>query len=310
MPPSGTVVLSLDAELNWGFHDHDRIPTERVKHSRESWLYILDLFEENEIPATWAIVGHLFLDRCDGVHSDHPIGEEWFSRDPGGEYQSESGWFGQDLINAIRDSDVNHDIGSHSFSHVEFGKDQTTEEIARAELQHSINAAEGHGIDLKSFVFPRNNIGHRKLLRDYDFLCYRGNQPERWYDKTPIRQVGKLTTFTLGVSSPPIVKPEMDEFGLVNIPASMYLFTFEGTPRNAVETVSTDPIVRQVEQGLRQLTKNETKGIFHLWFHPNNITSKRDRQRLSRIVSMIAENREQHDIDVKTMSQIAKQVTK
>lgn len=309
MSSSKSVVLSLDAELNWGFHDHDHMPTERVQQARESWLYLLDLFEDNEIPATWAVVGHLFLDNCDGIHSDHPVSEEWFSRDPGGEYEPGSGWFGQDLIDVIRDSNVNHDIGSHSFSHIEFGKEQTTKEVAKAELQHSLDAAEKYGTDLKSFVFPRNNIGHRELLRDYGFLCYRGNSPERWYDGKPIRQIGKLVTFAFGVTSPPIVEPETDEFGLVNIPASMYLFTFEGAPRDVIESVSGDPVVRQVELGLRQL-RDEKEGILHLWLHPNNITTDQDQQRLSRIISMIVENREQHNVEVKTMSQVAKEAIK
>lgn len=307
MSSSTAVVLSLDAELSWGFHDQETVPTERVRHARESWEYIIDLFDKYRIPATWAVVGHLFLDSCDGVHSDHPAGEEWFSRDPGGERATDSEWFGQDLIDAIRESEVDHDIGSHSFSHIEFGKQDVSKEVAEAELRYSVDAAKKDGVDLNSFVFPRNNIGYRGLLAEHDFSSYRGLSPDRWYDGTPIRPFGKLATFAIGATSPPVVNPEIDEHGLVNVPASMYLFTFEGSARDVVGTVTSDPVIKQVELGLDQL-KDKKEGILHLWLHPNNITTEVDRHRLNQIVSRIAEYRDQYNISVKNMHQVANEV--
>jgi len=297
------VVLSLDAELVWGFHDHEQMPRERISHARESWRYILGLFKEFDVPATWAVVGHLFLDCCDGVHADHPGGEEWFLRDPGGERTEGSEWFGRDLVDAISDSTVGHEIGSHSFSHVEFGKRGVSKEVAEAELLQSVDAAEEYGIDLTSFVFPRNNIGYRELLAEYGFSCYRGRAPDRWYDETAFRLIGKPVTFAFGKSGPPIVRPETDEHGLVNLPASMYLFSINGPARDAMERLTTDPIVRQVKLGLQRLT-DEPEGTLHLWLHPNNVTTERDRVRLRRIVSMIAECRERYGIEVEPMSDV------
>mgnify|MGYP000011760195 CR=1 FL=1 len=299
-----TVVISLDAELGWGFHDHAELPEERIERARESWRYLVELFADHRIPVTWAIVGHLFLGACDGTHADHPAGAEWFDRDPGGERAPESRWFGGDLVRAVRDSAVDHDIGSHTFSHVEFGKRETGAAVAEAELERSLAAADGYGIDLDSFVFPRNNIGHRPLLRDYGFSNYRGHAPERWYDGTRIRRAGKLATFATGATGPPIVDPEIDECGLVNVPASLYLFTFEGSARDAVERVARDPVVRQVERGLERL-RDRNHGVFHLWLHPNNVTTGRDRRRLDRVVSTVAEYRDRYGIDVDTMSGVA-----
>lgn len=305
MAASPAVVISLDAELGWGFLDHDEIPRERVRNARDSWQYLLELFATYEIPATWAVVGHLFLDSCDGIHANHPAGKDWFARDPGGEYTPDSEWFGQDLIDGIRESEIDHDIGSHTFSHIEFGKKDVSREVAAAELQYSIDAAENYGVDLNSFVFPRNNIGYRELLAEYDFLCYRGQSPERWYDGRPLRQAGKLATFTFGTASPPIVTPEVDEYGMINVPASMYLFTFTGSIRDAVGTVTGDPIIRQVKLGLEEL-KDREHGLLHLWSHPNNITTNRDRHRLEQLLSMIAEYRRHHEIEIETMSQITR----
>jgi len=128
-------------------------------------------------------------------------------------------------------------------------------------------------------VFPRNSIGHRDLLAEYGFTCYRGLAPARRYEGTTARQVGKLVTYGLGTTAPPIVTPKTDEFGLVNVPASLCLFSFEGVARTLVKTVSTDPVVRQIKLGLERL-RDERDGVFHIWFHPNNITSERDRDQI------------------------------
>lgn len=301
------VVLSLDAELMWGFHDNEDIPIHRVDQARESWLAVLDLLDDYGVPATWAIVGHLFLDSCDGAHTRHPVGEDWFARDPGGAETVDSPWFGQDLIDAVRDSPISHDIGSHSFSHVEFGADETTTAVARTELQQSVAAAEDVGIDLDSFIFPRNNIGHRRLLPEFGFTCYRGKAPPRWYEKSAARPLGKLAAFTLGTHGPPVVEPTVDGYGLVNVPASMFLFTFRGPARNLVHRVSSDPIVRQVKTGLDRLQRSDS-GVLHFWLHPNNVTTAMDRRLLDSVLGTIAGVCRETDIEIRTMSQVAKQV--
>lgn len=73
MSGSPSVIISLDAELLWGFDEYDEFPLARVQHGREAWAYLLELFEDADIPATWAVVGHLFFDSCDGVHADHRL---------------------------------------------------------------------------------------------------------------------------------------------------------------------------------------------------------------------------------------------
>lgn len=322
---SGTVVISLDAELGWGFHDHESLPAERVAEARGAWRFLVDLLEEHEIPATWAVVGHLFLAECDGVHTDHPAGAEWFARDPGGRYDpdneagpvddagttddldSRSNWFGRDLIDAIRDGDVDHEIGSHTFSHVEFGKPDTSREVAATELERSVAVAAERGIELDSLVFPRNSVGHRDLLRDHGFSSYRGNAPDRWYDGGSLRRPGKLATYALGAAAPPIVEPTVDEYGLVNVPASLYLYAFDGAARDAIEAVTGDPVARQVRLGLERL-RDRDRGVFHLWLHPNNVRSGRDRERLRRIAALIAAYRDEYGIEVDTMTGVAAEV--
>lgn len=301
------IVFSLDTELVWGFHDQDELPTDRINAGRPSWTSLLELFDTHQLPVTWAIVGHLFLDSCDGVHTDHPASSNWFARDPGTSVEEDPSWYAPDLIRAIHESNTEHEIASHSFSHVEFGKPSTDEAMARFELEEAISAAKPFDVDLESFVFPRNNIGHRDLLAEYGFTCYRGLQPDRWFDDRRFRTIGKGLTFALGTSPPPIVTPSLDEHDLVNIPASLHLFEFEGLPGRLVETVTTHPIIKQVRLGLEALRDHED-GVFHLWLHPNSLVTDRDRARIEEIVSMVAKYRDSYGFDVETMNSIAEEV--
>ncbi|MFC5972349.1 polysaccharide deacetylase family protein [Halomarina salina] len=302
------VVISLDAELAWGFHDLQDPPVERIEHARGSWNRLVDLFERGDVPATWAVVGHLFLDECDGTHADHPAaGDGWFATDPGGDRVANPNWFGRDLLDRIRESDVDHDIGSHTFSHVEFGKADTSREVADAELRLANEAAEAYGVDLDSLVFPRNNVGHLDVLADNGFTCYRGNQVPRWYHRLPVTAPGKFAEYALGLSTPPVFDPTVDEHGLVNVPASLYLYGFEGAARSLVSPLTDQPILRQVKAGLESLARRD-EGVFHLWLHPNNVVTEADFQRMVAVVDLINEYRRNHDVTVETMRDVAASV--
>ena len=72
----GTMVVSLDLELCWGRFDKVPVPMLEADASEERIQIrrLLALLDRYEIPATWAIVGHLMLAGCsrhDGaVHMD------------------------------------------------------------------------------------------------------------------------------------------------------------------------------------------------------------------------------------------------
>lgn len=295
----GSVVISIDAELAWGFHDLPTPPRRRIEGARAAWSRLLSLLEEFSVPATWAIVGHLFLDACDGEHGDHPESPRWFERDPGGTARDHDAWFGPDLVREVRDADAGHEIGCHGFSHVEFGRPGTTRATAVAEVETSLEAAASMGVSLHSFVFPRNDVGHRDVLASHGFTSYRGVRPARWFDATPVSRAGKFADAALVRSVPPLVEPTVDEYGLVDLPASLDLFGFEGIARTLVESAFGDPVVRQAKAGIDRAATGE--GVFHLWLHPNDITDERDVDRLRTVLSYLAKRREDSPLVVETM---------
>lgn len=315
----GTVVISLDSELAWGFHDKNNPPQYRIKNARDGWRQLINLFESYDIPATWAIVGHLFLDECDGEHSNHPSPTGWFNRDPGGTVDENPDWFGTDLIIKLLESEVNHEIGYHSFSHVEFGAEGTTSGIASTELAECQQVTSDWNCDPDSFVFPRNNVGHLDLLSDYGFTCYRGKQPPDNNDSLLPPTIQRLSRLVLGQTSPPIVNPYVTDNDVVNIPASFYLYTFENKQntilKSAVQMASQlvfkclpfDPHLRQVKLGLKAVS-DEPNSVFHIWLHPNNIVTVEDTNRIESVLEEVSRYRDNQDLAVKTMGEVAGEV--
>ena len=294
----GSVVISLDAELGWGFHDLEDPPEDRVESGRRGWNVMLELLDEFDIPATWAVVGHLMLEECDGRHADHPAPPGWFGRERGSWRDREDLRFAPDLVTDILRADADHEFASHSFSHVLFGDEGTDRELADAELERAVEIADVWDQSIDSFVYPRNDVGHRDVLADHGLSAYRGKSPTR-------DGVRGLVDSTLRGQSM-ITEPEIDEYGLVNVPASMFLFGFEGPARTVVESVWTDPMLELARRGIDDAV--ESDGVFHMWLHPNNLTSERDDRRMRAILAYLERRRAETDLTVETMGAVARRL--
>ncbi|WP_415381215.1 polysaccharide deacetylase family protein [Halosimplex sp. TS25] len=292
----GSVVVSVDAELGWGFVDYERPPESRVESARSGWQTLCRLFDAYDVPATWAVVGHLFHEACDGRHPDHPAGSEWFAPERGLWADRPDLTCGPELIDAVRNSGPDHEIGCHTYSHVLFGDDETTSDVAAAELARSRAVADEWGIDLQSFVFPRNEVGHRDQLAEHGFGAYRGGRPVA---RRTLPQ--KLKTVAFGSGAPPLVTPAVDEYGLVDVPASLFLYSFEGPALRATKPVVGDPIVELVERGLDAAAEGE--GVLHLWLHPNNLVGEPQVQRFEGVLRAIDAHRD--EVPVETMAEVA-----
>lgn len=258
---------------------------------------MLSLFEEFDVPATWAVVGHLLLEDCDGHHWDHPAGPAWFARERTTWASRPDLRFGDGLVERIRSADVDHEIGCHTFSHVEFGDERTSPDVARAELERCEAVAAEWDLSLKSFVFPRNKVGYRDLLAEYGYESYRG-WPETAAGKGAAR---KLAEATVAENEPRLVTPTVDEYGLVNVPPSLFLFSFEGLARRMTAPVFGDPIVAEARRGIDEAIRKD--GVYHLWLHPNNLTSEDDVGRLRRVLGYL--NTHRHEVSIATMDAVA-----
>lgn len=299
----GSVVISVDAELGWGFHDRESPPIHRLDAARDGWRHLLELFDEYRVPATWSVVGHLFLDDCDGVHAAHPTPPDWFARERGAWRDRPDLRFGGDLVTALLDAPADHDVGCHTFSHVVASDPRITADVLRAELAAAIDAGAARGVEYDSFVYPRNAIDHREVLAEFDFAAYRGaRRPNRG------RVVGLTKKLAAAVdpSRARLVEPFVDEYGMVDVPPSLFLFGFEGRPRTVVETVWDDPVARQAKHGIDRAAREDA--VFHMWLHPSDLADRRSARRMRVVLEYVDEHRRESDLQVETMADVAERL--
>lgn len=295
----GSVVISLDAELGWGFHHEQPLPAARIRDARSAWTDLLGLFDEYEIPATWAVVGHLLLEDCAGGHTNHPAGSQCCVDAPAAITRDDA-WFANGLVDQVANADADHELASHGFSHVHFAHERMNRSMAKSECAAAAETLAPYATEPRSFVFPVNEVGYRELLAEHGFACYRGPAPA---------QLGPVEKVWNGLrirNAPPIVRPTVDEYGLVNVPASLYLFCFQGVVRRIIEGIHDDPIVEAVRQGVEAL--RETDGVLHLWLHPHNVVDEHDRERMKRVLATVDRARRETDVTVETMGDVARRV--
>jgi hypothetical protein len=311
----GIFVLSLDFELIWGTADLGRsnfVPLCRLER-RFAIQRLLALLELHDIQATWAVLGHLFLSRCEPIGGrTHPeivrpeyswVKDDWFSHDPGGAESDDSVHLGRSLVDKIRNCAVRQEVGSHSFCHIIFGNPGCSRATAESDVAECVRIAHEQGLQLKSFVFPRNEIGYLDVLKKYGFSCYRGTEPH-WYEHRAVPETirrGCRLFDVLRAATPPTVLPSMTVPGLINIPGSAMFFPMDGFRRFIPMRVR----VKRCIKGLKRAAAR--KEIFHLWFHPTNMVVEMETMfsGLNEILTHVGQLRKAGVLDVMTMAQIS-----
>ena len=101
------------------------------------------------------------------------------------------------------------------------------------------------------------------------------------------------------------VLPSRHESGIWNVPQTYMMAPATQRPRVPVEAWVRRPIAR-----LRQAAR--CRSVFHLWFHPYNITAAPDRsiEALDRICARAARLRDAGRIDIVSMEQLADQMAR
>ncbi|KAF5422482.1 MAG: Peptidoglycan/xylan/chitin deacetylase, PgdA/CDA1 family [Candidatus Methanomarinus sp.] len=294
-----TFIISLDVELLCGIIND---PESRSKKKHINLLnnddtkgrgcidVLLNILERHNIPATWAIVGHLFLDHCkkeDGIpHKDMPrFKPDWYSADPCTDLQKDPLYYGRDIVEKILSNRIEHEIGYHSFSHVDFS--ECSREVAEAEIKISNKLAKEFGITFESFVFPGNKIGRVDILKEYNFKIYRGKNLGR-YD---ISQSFLIRKFNGGIDKV-IATPTEPEWvdGIWMIPSSMFF----------CDSQIKFSVLWRAKLGLYWAIR--TKKVFHVFLHPHNLllypSLKND---LDRFLEIVAKKRDEGKIEIMSM---------
>ncbi|HEY8526435.1 MAG TPA: hypothetical protein VIL48_15790 [Acidimicrobiales bacterium] len=314
----GAFVVSIDTEMAWGLAhrpDEARAAARRGDYDDERRLVdaALAVFERHRIAATWALVGHLFLDRCEAGPDGRPhpdlarpaygwLGDrDWFAIDPCATLDAAPAFYGRDLVERIRACPVEQELACHGFSHLMAGDDGCGPEVLDSELAASAAAARALGVELRSFVFPRNSIGHVERLPAHGYVAYRGGRPRPAFAGRPpwaraaLRAVDRIRPLAGSAA-----RPARHPAGVWNLPQTYLFAPATQRPRLPVAAWVRRPVAR-----LRQAARH--RSLFHLWFHPYNLTAAPDRAiaALDRICAAAAGLRDAGRLDTVTMGQLA-----
>ncbi|OGK09640.1 MAG: hypothetical protein A2Y63_03085 [Candidatus Riflebacteria bacterium RBG_13_59_9] len=270
MPP-GRFIICFDYELAWGRFDKvfDERYLAQVRLTRtKSVPSLLEILDRHHLPATWAVVGHLMLHECDGVHAHldpyrPPHFPDWFSRDCGGVDDGNSVWMARDTIERIVSCRTPQELASHSFSHVDFAMTELTRERARQELELTRQQIAGFGQKMVSHVFPRGRSGHLDVLKELGVqvyrIAYREQSPRRARFAPKLKQfVAEAWPFT-----PPLVELALDEYGMLGVEGGMF-FSRHGHRR----VIPMSSRVARVRKGLDAAVQRS--GVSLLWSHPGD----------------------------------------
>lgn len=216
--------LSLDFELGWDCSSIRTPRNEKWKSlasdptaCREMVNSVLAILDEYSIPATWAVVGHLFLEQCSPTRHHHT--EHIKNVDPFTNRDRDPLYYAPDLVDSINDAAVDHEIAGHSFSHPRFT--DISRDEARTELEAMTDTARDYGIELNSFVFPQNEIAHTNLLSEYGITTYRGETAEP--PDTIKSGVKSILSEPDSFFRCPHLRPRKMETGITCLPASRLL---------------------------------------------------------------------------------------
>jgi len=321
-PETGIFTLSFDVELIWGTYYGLGKGTdwaeERFAEVRPIITKILEMLKEAGIPATWAFVGHLFLDHCervDGVAHPEVIRPEygwfqgdWFDFDPCSDRDRKPAWYGKDLVEMVLAADDRHDVGGHSFSHIFFGDPDCSPEAAASDLARLVEAASELGLDLLSFVYPQKKVGHLEALEKAGFRIFRGEDARWYYSKdwvpAPVRRVCHLIDQFSGWT-PPVVLPRREKGGLWELPGSLPILPAFGIRKYMPMRIRLRKAKRGIDRAVRE------KRIYHLWSHPWNFIDRTDELMgvVEALCEHVAKAVREGDLKVMTMREVYEAVS-
>jgi len=276
------VCISGDFEMSWAWRGRGHETAKRRGITeRRNVPVILKLLEEYSIPITWATVGHLFLESCTRstsglAHAGMPRPRandgwsgDWYMHDPCSNAQKDPLWYAPDLIQKIIESRIRHEVGTHSFSHINFSAHCSTTELVHRELESCIDAMRPFGIRPRSLVFPRN-------IAEYSYL--------------PLLASAGIVAVRHRDERIRLSYPERTPSGVYKVYESMNL-----------RTVKHYDYLQKAKIFIQKAM--ERRAVYSLWFHPSDPMEVFDAQ-FRRILQYIDSERKSGRLWVATMQDL------
>jgi peptidoglycan/xylan/chitin deacetylase (PgdA/CDA1 family) len=275
----GTFVISLDFELHWGVRDRRTIASYRdnLLGVRRVVPSLLALFSEFEIRATWATVGFLFFETRDELlaaiptelpqYADMRLDPYAALREVGNNEAGDPFHFAPSLIRMIQASPY-QEIASHTFSHFYTQAAGPSLESFRADMRAAKAVAQRWGIDIKSIVFPRNQVSpsHIRICAEEGLLAYRGVESDPYVAAGSgiVARAKRLADVYVDLSGPGCgTAAKVDGLEIVSVPQSRFLRPYCPSLRQLNRLH-----LERIFSSMTFAARNDR--LFHLWWHPHN----------------------------------------
>mgnify|MGYP000099898952 CR=1 FL=1 len=317
---AGSFVVSLDFELYWGMRDVVSLDDYRahLEGVHEAVPRMLDLFERYGVHATWATVGLVFAENQDEARAFAPTLRPGYD-DPGlspygdldrpGLDRDAACHFAPRLVRQIVQT-PHQELATHTFAHFYCDEPGQDEAQFEADLDAAVSIATARGIELRSLVFPRNQVNrsYLRVLPRKGITAYRG-VPPRWalrrgsgrLDVLARRGV-RLADNYLRVTGPRTA-PAVAEGTPVDLPGTRFLRPLASRLRR-LEPAKEARIRGEMHHAA------EAGHTYHLWWHPHNFGREptENLAMLERLLEHARRLKYSHGWQSRTMAELAEHV--
>lgn len=279
----GSLVISLDFELMWGIIDRSN-PLEYEKNLngvRRAIPLILNIFEMNNIHATWGVVGLLARESIEESIATIPFHIPQYTDKRLSSYEhfdeannyNKNYLFAKDLIREIA-ATPNQEIGSHTYSHYYCLEDGSDKESFNDDIELAKEALKDFNNNITTLIFPRNQINadFTGIMKDQQIKNYRGTE-SAWYYRPEnehglslyLKKIFRLLDSYINLAGDECYgyNEICDRNGLNNIRSSRFLRPYSEKLAK-LERIRLHRIKMQMKHAAQR------HQVFHMWWHPHN----------------------------------------
>ena len=298
-------ILSFDCEGKWGMADDAAMASNNPINGdslTKAYTLILEILERHKIAATFALVGlfaggyEQYVDSRGELLDSEPH-RDWL-KVPERSFAAgfQDGWFYPELVNQIK-ARGNHEIASHSFTHLPLHNGGVAEKSFLTELKFVNQWKAQNSVELSTFIYPRNQIKFEEQLSNFDFLGYRqcDIQNSAYANRFQILQdecnIGRKSD-KHSVSTRPIA-----------IPPGTFLNWRHGPRRIIPKWVTLKRWSNVLDHAV------VSGGVAHLWLHPHNLITARGQVELFEdAISRVAKAQNSGLINSVTQAEYCKEI--
>ena len=280
----GVFCISLDFELHWGCFERMSLNEKEKQYFLNTRALIpekLNLFSSNEIHATWAVVGMLYMKNASAWHQNKPTplpefinknvsAYDWIDAH-GFSGDNDPFHFAPDLVDLIRDTPY-QEIATHTYAHYFCLEPAQTRNQFYADLEMAVKLAAKNGSTIRSLVFPRNqfNANYLSVCANLGITSVRSS-PNIWYWRYGTGSSFKEKFFRAGDAyikmqpiKPVYLKDIDTKSGLpLQLPSSRLYRAWQ--PKMKIQNTF------KLHRILNEMTvAAKNKAYYHIWWHPHN----------------------------------------